>query len=318
MQGAISFNHITAGDKSLFCPKTSLSKSGSKFSGFKKRSLSLSISAVSQNVTTPESQDALKRALAKQAVGLVKSGMVIGLGTGSTASLAIEELGKLIRQGKLKDVVAVGANYQSRVLARQFGVKTVDLNDVNNIDIAFDGVDEVDFNKNLLKGGGAAHTMQKVVDSVAKECIILADQSKVVHLLGSIFPVPVEVLPLAISPVLRRLVTLGGVPEIRSALRKDGPVITDLGNMVVDVRYVLISLSIVLSPHFPNGIPNPAQLENSINMIPGVVEMRLNRIVSGIATSVLVAIQDGDNVMVMDLEDYVKIVDGRTDASSTS
>ncbi|PIA60105.1 hypothetical protein AQUCO_00400773v1 [Aquilegia coerulea] len=293
MEGTICFN-------SLVYPKTNHSTSLRKLTDFKKRGLSLSISAVAQNVATPEAQDALKRALAKKAVGLVKSGMVVGLGTGSTASLAIEELGRLIKQGKLKDVVAVGANYQSRVLARQFGVKTVDLNDINIIDIAFDGVDEVDFNKNLLKGGGAAHTMQKVVDSFAKECVILADQSKVVLQLGSTFPVPVEVLPAAISPVLRRLITLGGVPEIRSALRKDGPVITDLGNMVVDVS-------------FPNGIPNPADLEMRINMIPGVVE---NGIVSGIATSVLVAIQDGDNVTVLDLEEFVKLINVPTNENS--
>ncbi|XP_010271781.1 PREDICTED: uncharacterized protein LOC104607784 isoform X1 [Nelumbo nucifera] len=303
MQGAISFKQLTSGDKSLFYPNTIRTPfNGTKSSDSKRRSLSLSISAVSQNATNPEAQDALKRALAKKAVGLVKPGMVVGLGTGSTASLATEELGRLIRKGKLKDVVAVGANYQSRVLARQFGVKTVDLNDVNNIDIAFDGVDEVDLNKNLLKGGGAAHTMQKVVDSVAKECIILADQSKVVLQLGSTFPVPVEVLPSAISPVLRRLVTLGGVPEIRSALRKDGPVITDLGNMVVDVS-------------FPNGIQNPSELEKNINMIPGVVE---NGIVSGVATTVLVAIQDGENVIVMNLEEFAEIISGRTGASSTS
>ncbi|XP_019055064.1 PREDICTED: uncharacterized protein LOC104607784 isoform X2 [Nelumbo nucifera] len=274
MQGAISFKQLTSGDKSLFYPNTIRTPfNGTKSSDSKRRSLSLSISAVSQNATNPEAQDALKRALAKKAVGLVKPGMVVGLGTGSTASLATEELGRLIRKGKLKDVVAVGANYQSRVLARQFGVKTVDLNDVNNIDIAFDGVDEVDLNKNLLKGGGAAHTMQKV-----------------------------EVLPSAISPVLRRLVTLGGVPEIRSALRKDGPVITDLGNMVVDVS-------------FPNGIQNPSELEKNINMIPGVVE---NGIVSGVATTVLVAIQDGENVIVMNLEEFAEIISGRTGASSTS
>ncbi|XP_077226496.1 uncharacterized protein LOC143887461 [Tasmannia lanceolata] len=294
MQGAISFKHLAAGDKSLFFPKVVPTKKERKFSNFNKRGLSLSISAISQSLTAPEAQDALKRALAKKAVALVKSGMVIGLGTGSTASLAIEELGKLIRERKLKDVVAVGANYQSRVLARQFGVKTVDLNDINRIDIAFDGVDEVDIHKNLLKGGGAAHTMQKVVDSVANKCVILADQSKVVLQLGTTSPVPVEVLPPAISPVLRRLVTLGGVPEIRSALRKDGPVITDLGNMIVDVS-------------FPSGIQNPAELEKSINMIPGVIE---NGIVCGIATSVLVAIQDGEEVAVMDLAEYVKIVGG--------
>lgn len=94
-------------------------------------------------IKDPSSQDSLKRAVAKKAIELVKSGMVVGLGTGSTSSMAIEELGKLISQNKLKDVVGVATSYQSRVLARQFGVKTVDLNDVNRIDIAFDGADEV-------------------------------------------------------------------------------------------------------------------------------------------------------------------------------
>ncbi|XP_050245257.1 uncharacterized protein LOC126693353 isoform X2 [Quercus robur] len=245
-------------------------------------------------------QDVFKLALAKKAVELVKSGMVIGLGTGGT-SLVIEELGKLIGEGKLKDIVAVGANYHSRLLAKQFGLRTVDLNDVDNIDIVFDGVDEVDFNKNLLKGGEAAHTVQKVVYSMANVCIILAEHTKVVHRLGSKFPVAVEVLPLATSPVSRRLIALGGVPEIRSALRKDGPVITDLGNMIIDVS-------------FPNGIQNPAELEKNINVIPGVVD---NGIVSGVATSVLVAVRDGGHVNVMNLEEFVEVVLGWRYATST-
>ncbi|XP_038694588.1 ribose-5-phosphate isomerase-like [Tripterygium wilfordii] len=258
-------------------------------------------SVISQNLTTAESQYALEHALAKRAVGLVKSGMVIGLGTGNTASIAIEELGKLIRQGLLKDIVAVGVNCQSRVVARLCGIKTVDLNDVSNIDISFDGADEVDFNKNLLKGGGGAHTMQKVIDSVAKECVIFVDHTKVVRQLGSSFPVPVEVLPLAISPVLRRLVTLGGVPEIRSALKKDGPVVTDLRNILIDVS-------------FPNGIHNPADLEGCINMIPGVVE---NGIVSGTAPTVLVGIENKGNATVMTLEEFWNVVISHRDASST-
>lgn len=91
----------------------------------------------------PSAQDGLKRAVAKKAIELVKSGMVVGLGTGSTSSMAIEELGLLIKANKLKDIVGVATSYQSKVLARQFGVKTVDLNDVNHIDLAFDGADEV-------------------------------------------------------------------------------------------------------------------------------------------------------------------------------
>lgn len=250
----------------------------------------------------PGLQISLKRAVAKKAVELIKPGMIVGLGTGSTSSLAIEELGKLIQQGKLKDIVGVGMSYQSKVLARQFGVKTTDLNDVNTIDLAFDGADEVDSSMNLIKGGGAAQTMAKVVNTMAKQCIIVVDQSKIVSELGLTFPVPVEVLPPAISPVLRQLVALGGVPEIRSALRKDGPVITDLGNMVVDVR-------------FPEGIKDPAALEQSINMIPGVVE---NGLFIGVADSVFVATQDGDDIAVVELAEFVRSLKSAKEASATA
>eukprot|EP00252_Welwitschia_mirabilis_P018392 TRINITY_DN40890_c0_g1_i1.p1 TRINITY_DN40890_c0_g1~~TRINITY_DN40890_c0_g1_i1.p1 ORF type:complete len:305 (-),score=67.22 TRINITY_DN40890_c0_g1_i1:480-1394(-) len=257
--------------------------------------------AASQTLN-PAIQDVLKRSVAKKAMELIKPGMIVGLGTGSTASMAIEELGKLIQSGKLKDVVGVGITYQARVLARQFGVKTVDLNDVNYIDIALDGTDEVDSSMNLLKGGGAAHTMGKVVGTMAQKYVVLVDQSKVVSQLGLIFPVSVEVVPPAISFVLRQLVTLGGVPEIRNALRKDGPVITDFGNMVVDVR-------------FPDGIKDPAELERKITLIPGVVE---NGILTGVASSVLVATQDGNDVTVLELSDFVKSLKSFKEAEAKS
>ncbi|XP_023872108.1 probable ribose-5-phosphate isomerase 3, chloroplastic isoform X1 [Quercus suber] len=292
VEGVNVTKQLANGDKHHLFPNTGHPTSESTLNHLKRRSSALENS---QN-----SQDVFKLALAKKAVELVKSGMVIGLGTGGT-SLLMEELGKLIGEGKLKDIVAVGANYHSRLLAKQFGLRTVDLNDVDNIDIVFDGVDEVDFNKNLLKGGEAAHTVQKVVYSMANVCIILAEHTKVVHRLGSKFPVAVEVLPLATSPVSRRLIALGGVPEIRSALRKDGPVITDLGNMIIDVS-------------FPNGIQNPAELEKNINVIPGVVD---NGIVSGVATSVLVAVRDGGHVNVMNLEEFVEVVLGWRYATST-
>ncbi|XP_024380516.1 uncharacterized protein [Physcomitrium patens] len=240
-------------------------------------------------IKDPAEQDSLKRAVARKAVELVQPGMVVGLGTGSTSSMAIEELGKLA-QNKLKDVQFVATSYQSRVLSRQFGVKTMDLNDVNHIDIAFDGADEVDSNMNLIKGGGAAHTMEKVVDSIAKHCVILVDETKVVKTLGLTFPVPVEVLPFALAPVLRALAALGGQPEIRTALRKDGPVMSDLGNMIVDVR-------------FPDGVKNPAELERKINMIPGVVE---NGLFVNVAHTVLVGTKDGEETSVVTFADFVQ------------
>ncbi|KAB5511168.1 hypothetical protein DKX38_030176 [Salix brachista] len=286
-------NHLLNGDRHLLCSYTGLPTGEMISNRLKRRSLALE---GSQN-----SQDSLRQALAKRAVALVKSGMVIGVGTGRTLTLVIEEIGKLIQEGKLKDIAAVGTNYQSRIIARQYGMTTVDLNDVNDIDIAFDVVDEVDINKNLLKCRGANHTVQKVVDSMAKVCILLVEHTKVVHRLGSNIPVAVEVLPIAVSPVLRRLIALGGVPEIRSASRKDGSVITDLGNMIVDVS-------------FPSGIQNPADLEKNINMIPGVVD---NGIFSAVATLVLVAVRDGGNIKVMNLEEFLEGVIGHRDASSS-
>eukprot|EP00271_Cylindrocystis_brebissonii_P018413 TRINITY_DN5199_c0_g1_i1.p1 TRINITY_DN5199_c0_g1~~TRINITY_DN5199_c0_g1_i1.p1 ORF type:complete len:347 (+),score=67.38 TRINITY_DN5199_c0_g1_i1:95-1042(+) len=234
----------------------------------------------------PTVQEELKRAAAKKAASLVKPGSIVGIGTGSTACMAIEELGKL----KVKDVSAVVTSFQARIFARQFGVRTVDLNDVNHIDLAIDGADEVDASMNLIKGGGAAHTLEKVVDTMAKETVIIVDQSKVVAKLGTTFPVPIEVLPPAISPVLRDLLALGGAPEIRSALRKDGPVMTDLGHMIVDVR-------------FPDGIDDVAAMEKAINNIPGVVE---NGLFVGVVQKVLVACQDGDKSTVVELAEFVK------------
>ncbi|KAK4581038.1 hypothetical protein RGQ29_024633 [Quercus rubra] len=227
VEGVNVTKQLANGEKLHLFPNTGHPTSESTLNHLKRRSSALE-----------NSQNSF--ALAKRAVAIVKSGMVIGLGTGGT-SLVIKELGKLIGEGKpfqmffwLKDIVAVGANYHSRLLAKQFGLRTVDLNDVDNIDIVFDGVDEVDFTKTWME---AARTVQKVVCSMANVCIILAEHAKVVHQLRSKFPVTVEVLPLATSPVSRRLIALGGVPEIRSALRKDGPVITDLGNMIIYVSF---------------------------------------------------------------------------------
>ncbi|KAH8506699.1 hypothetical protein H0E87_013482 [Populus deltoides] len=184
MQRPSFSNHLLNGDKHLLCSYTGLPTGETISNRLKRRSPALE---GSQN-----SQDSLRHALAKRAVALVKSGMVIGLGTGRTLTLVIEEIGKLIQEGKLKDIVAVGTNYQSRITARQYGMTTVDLNDVNDIDIAFDVVDEVDINKNLLKCRGANHTVQKVIDSMAKVCILLVEHTKVVHRLGNNIPVAVS------------------------------------------------------------------------------------------------------------------------------
>jgi ribose 5-phosphate isomerase A len=198
-----------------------------------------------------------KRRVGIEAAGLVQDGMIVGLGTGSTSAFAIEELGRRVREEHLA-IVGIPTSFSAGLLARQHGIAVRTLDDVDHIDLAIDGADEVDPAKNLIKGGGAAHTREKVVDYLADFFVVVVDDSKLVSRLGLTFPVPVEVLPMAISPVLRRLQTLGGRPEIRLGVKKDGPVISDQGNMIVDVWF--------------DNIDDPSAWEYVLNNIPGVVE----------------------------------------------
>jgi len=206
-------------------------------------------------------QDPVK--LMKQQVGFaaadrVKSGMIVGLGTGSTTAYTIQALGDRIKSGQLKDIKGVPTSFQSEVLAKQYGVPLTTLDEIDRIDIAIDGADEVDAHLNLIKGGGAAHTREKVVDYLAAQFIVVVDSSKMVDKLGSTFRVPIEVIPMAIAPVTRAIEKLGGKPELRMGIRKAGPVITDQGNMVIDVKF--------------DNLDNPVELEKTLNNIPGVLE----------------------------------------------
>jgi ribose 5-phosphate isomerase A len=223
----------------------------------------------------------MKQQVGKAAADRVQSGSIVGLGTGSTTAYAIQYLGDRIKSGELTDIKGIPTSFQASVLAKQYGIPLTTLDEVDRIHIAIDGADEVDPQKNLIKGGGAAHTREKVVDSLAELFIVVVDQSKMVNALGSTFPVPVEVLPMAIAPVTRALEKLGGKPELRMGVKKDGPVITDQGNMVLDVTFA--------------SIPNPAELEKTLNNIPGVLE---NGIFVGMTDIVLIGeIQDGQPIV---------------------
>ena len=201
----------------------------------------------------------MKQLVGKAAADRVKSGMIVGLGTGSTTAYTIEYLGERIKSGELKDIKGVPTSFQAEVLAKQYGVPLTTLDEVDHIDIAIDGADEVDPNLNLIKGGGAAHSREKVVDYFAEKFIVVVDSSKLVDKLGSTFKVPVEVIPMAIATVTKALEKLGGKPELRMGVRKAGPVITDQGNMILDVK-------------FDNLSDNSKELESTINNIPGVLE----------------------------------------------
>ncbi len=231
----------------------------------------------------------LSAATLKQQVGIaaaqrVQSGMVVGLGTGSTTAFAIEELGRRLASGEIKDIIGIPTSFQAIGLGKKFGIPIRSLDDVTKIDLAIDGADEVDPHKNLIKGGGAAHTREKVVDALAEEFIVVVDQSKLVDRLGSTFPVPVEVLPMAVAPVTRAIAALGGKPELRLAVKKDGPVITDQGNMILDVTF--------------SQIDDPKSLEMTLNNIPGVLE---NGLFVGLADIILVGEAQNDQPIVREI-----------------
>lgn len=223
----------------------------------------------------------MKQEVGKAAADRVQSGTIVGLGTGSTTAYTIQFLGDRLKSGELKDIVGIPTSFQAEVLAKQYGIPLTTLDAVDHIDIAIDGADEVDPQKNLIKGGGAAHTREKIVDYLAEQFIVVVDSSKIVDRLGSSFAVPVEVIPMAISPVMRAIEKLGGKPELRMGVKKAGPVITDQGNMVVDVKF--------------DRIDNPAELEKTLNNIPGVLE---NGIFVGVTDLVLIGeVQDDQPVV---------------------
>lgn len=219
----------------------------------------------------------LKRTAGYAAAELVNDGDVVGLGTGSTTHYFIEKLGKRIVEEKI-EIMGIPTSYQSFLLAKDSGISITTLEE-HDIDIAVDGADEVDSSLNLIKGGGAAHTIEKIVDEAANRFIVIVDNSKIVDKLGK-FPVPLEVIPQACRTVSKHVERFNGVPALRMAKMKDGPVITDNGNFVLDVQF--------------GRIEDPAYLEKELNSIPGVVE---NGIFSGIVDEVIVGTSEGVKIL---------------------
>ena len=172
---------------------------------------------------------------------------IIGVGTGSTVNYFIEELAKIkhIFKG------AVSSSEASTQLLEKSGIEVFELNDVNEILVYVDGADEVDASQNLIKGGGGAHTREKIVASASNEFVCIIDESKLVSVLGK-FPLPVEVMIKSRSYVAREIVKIGGTPELRKGF------LTDQGNQILDVKDLKIE--------------NPLELEQKINLIPGVLD----------------------------------------------
>ncbi|SUC11075.1 ribose-5-phosphate isomerase A [Pasteurella canis] len=189
----------------------------------------------------------MKKQAAKAALQYVKPDTIVGVGSGSTVNCFIEALGSMKYQIK----GAVAASKASEELLQQQGIEVFSANEVSELDIYVDGADEVNPQKMMIKGGGAALTREKIVAALAKKFICIVDQSKQVDVLGSTFPLPVEVIPMARSQVARKLVALGGSPEYREG------VVTDNGNVILDVHHFLIM--------------SPMAMEKELNNVAGVV-----------------------------------------------
>jgi len=201
----------------------------------------------------------MKQIVADAAIKEVKSDMILGLGSGSTAALMIRSLADEIRSGKLQNIKGVATSFQSEVLALELDIPLIDLASVSQIDLAIDGADEDDPGFQLIKGGGACHVREKLVASKANKLLIVVDETKLVQNLNKSFPLPVEVLPNAWKQVQEVISEMNGSSSLRMATKKAGPVVTDQGNLILDVL-------------FNDGIKNPKDIEMRINNIPGVLE----------------------------------------------
>ena len=207
-------------------------------------------------------QKEIKEMVGRAAVqALVKSGMKLGLGTGSTAIPAVRHIGVLLGEGKLNGILAVPTSFQTSIECEKWGIPLFSLNSKEiggTLDLTIDGADEVDPKNRLIKGGGGALLLEKIVAYASAAYAIVVDESKLTENLGIKFPVPVELVPEARIPVTLALEKIGAQVTLREAVCKAGPVITDRGNLLLDILFK--------SP------PDPSLLEAELNRIPGVVE----------------------------------------------
>ena len=220
-------------------------------------------------------KETLKKLAAEKAVEQVKSGMVLGLGTGSTTRYAIIKIGEMWQAGELTNIVAIPTSEDTVTLANQYNIPLAMLDEYPEIDLAIDGADEVDPQLNVIKGLGGALLREKMVEAVVKHFIVVVDGSKISNKLGTVSPLPVEVVQFSWKYTANWLAKLGCTPEIRGS--EESPFITDNGNYI-------------LHCHFPSGIDDPQMLNVRLCAQPGVVE---NGLFLGMANQVIVATENG-------------------------
>ena len=201
-------------------------------------------------MSTPMTQDELKTLVGQAALDYVQPGSIVGVGTGSTVDKFIDALGAALAQNPSFIAGAVSSSVRSTERLEKLGVKVLPAESVTQLGVYIDGADEIDHAGYMIKGGGAALTREKIVADLAEHFVCIADESKLVQVLGK-FPLPVEVIPMAAAQVIRAFAKLGGAGKVREGCT------TDNGNIIVDVTGLQIA--------------NPAQFESDVNQIPGVV-----------------------------------------------
>ena len=222
------------------------------------------------------SMNEAKQAAGERAASFVRTGMHVGLGTGSTTAYALRAIGRRVREDSLH-VMGVPTSFASEHLAREYGIPLTSLDEVESLDLALDGADEVSPTMDLIKGRGAAHTREKVVAAQAERFIVLTDPSKDVEVLGEKRVVPVEILPMATGPVRRCLEAMGASVTLRMGQQKDGPVVTDQGLWILDAS-------------FEDGMEDSHAVDRTLRDTPGVLDHGL---FLGMATDILVGHPDG-------------------------
>jgi len=200
----------------------------------------------------------LKKQAAMAAVDYVKSGMKLGLGTGTTVKYAIEEIGRLLKTGELTDISAVPSSESTRFLALESGIPLTELDGNVPLDLYIDGADEVDFSLNLIKGGGGALTREKILSASSEYSIIVVDESKISESLGDKWSVPVEVMPFGAGLVKSFITEMGFTFTQRQNKMNNSAFITDNGNYIFDVK--------------TGPIENPGELDSYLNYCPGIIE----------------------------------------------